>query len=90
MNQYRQMEIKYIVNENGCHICTSHCLNTDGYAIIVRGGKPQKLHRYMLEKYLGRKLKEGMNCLHKCNTPSCINPEHLYDCGSNNYNKKGE
>lgn len=69
-------EIEYYVNERGCHICTSHYINDDGYPVIHRNGERSGLHRYMYELYHGP-IPPGLEVCHKCDTPSCINPDHL-------------
>ena len=71
--------IEYEVNENGCWVCMSHCLNHDGYPVIFLDGEIRRLNRVVLERSLGRKIKEGLYALHKCNNKACINPDHLYE-----------
>lgn len=73
----RRKEITWKINENGCWICTSHKPNSSGYPGIRRNGLNLKVHRYMYEKYNGKIPKE-LHVLHKCDTPMCINPEHLF------------
>lgn len=38
-----------------------------------------QLHRKVLEFKMGRPLAPGMYACHTCDTPGCINPEHLYE-----------
>lgn len=71
MNKRRPIE--YYVNENGCHICTSHSKDKDGYIKINRDGF-WRLHRWIHWKNTGEKPEVVM---HTCDNPSCINPEHL-------------
>ena len=61
----------------------------DGYGILYLRVEKQpngsrriistRVHRWVLEKWLGRELKEGMLSCHKCNSPSCCRPDHLYE-----------
>lgn len=67
--------ITFAVNENGCHICTSHHLNRDGYATIYKAGRTQNLHRVLYEEKFGP-LGE-LVARHKCDTPTCINLKHI-------------
>lgn len=39
--------------------------------------RPVLAHRYAYEMAKGP-IPEGMNLLHKCDTPACVNPDHLY------------
>jgi len=53
--------------------------NNQGYGQIREGGLlPKKLaHRVSYELYVG-KLGDSDCVLHKCDTPSCVNPSHLF------------
>ena len=68
--------IKYIINEKGCHICTSHYKDKDGYPKIMNHSKLVNISRFIYEKYYG-KIPKGMVIRHKCDNPECINIEHL-------------
>jgi len=46
--------------------------NTDGYGFI----NGVRAHRHVLE-LVGRPVPEGLEVLHQCDTPACINPAHL-------------
>jgi hypothetical protein len=52
-------------------------LNKFGYAHIQINGKTRRLARVVLERTLGTPIPDGLNALHSCDTPACINPAHL-------------
>jgi hypothetical protein len=62
--------------KNGCFIITSHELNKDGYSEIMIRGRTLKIHRHIYEQCFGE-IPRGLVIRHKCDNPSCINPEHL-------------
>ena len=64
--------ITWEVNENNCWICTSHKKDKDGYPV----GYKRKIHRHVYEQCFGE-IPIDMVVMHKCDNPSCINPEHL-------------
>lgn len=72
----RNKEIEYVINDNGCHICTSHSKNPKGYPQIQRYKKPWVISRYLYTQKYGE-IPERMVVRHKCDNPSCINIEHL-------------
>ena len=75
-NQYARKSIEWVVNENNCFECISHHKNKDGYSKIKINGKMVFLHRYIYEECFGF-IPNDMIVRHKCDNPSCINPEHL-------------
>lgn len=76
----KKKEIQYVLNENGCHICTSHARDKQGYCHIRRDGKTYKLHRWIYEQKHGT-ITRGKVIIHTCDNPPCILIEHL-KCGS--------
>lgn len=73
----KHKKITWEVDKNGCWNCTSHTLDKDGYPRYKINGKCTRIHRIMYEKY-NSEIPEGLWVLHKCDNPTCINPEHLY------------
>lgn len=59
---------------NGCW-CWIGCRNNDGYESFRLEGKTILCHRWIYE-YFNESLNDYY-CMHKCNNPSCVNPEHL-------------
>lgn len=68
--------LKFIVNENGCWINTSHQLHHSGYHYMHYDGKKIGVHRFMYMLHKGD-IPEDMLIRHTCDTPRCGNPEHL-------------
>lgn len=70
----------YKVNDYGCWICTSHFHNKNGYYPFQYQNKKTLLHRltYCLHNNLDiHTFPTETVCRHKCDNPSCINPEHI-------------
>lgn len=67
-------EEKYIPEPNsGCWLWTSYWDNK-GYGIMSYG---RKAHRESFELYVGP-IPDGYYVCHKCDTPCCVNPNHLF------------
>lgn len=69
-------QLTYEINDSGCHVCTSHCKTKEGYTYYFYNGKLMKAHQYIYLINFG-KIPKGLLIRHKCDNPSCINPNHL-------------
>lgn len=65
-----------VVAENGCHIFTG-TKDECGYGRIGKDGRYPRVHREMWEKHYGE-IPSGLCVCHRCDTPACINPDHLF------------
>lgn len=59
-----------------CHLWTA-CLIARDYGGIQHNGKIKRAHRVAYELYVGP-IPDGMCVLHRCDTPACVNPDHLF------------
>lgn len=82
----KRKPITYVVNQNGCHICNSHHADECGYRMATIKGKYIAIHRAIYMDLHGE-LPSSVFVRHKCDNPSCINPEHL-EAGSHEDNMK--
>jgi hypothetical protein len=80
---YEWIKGKLVEENNGCKLWNG--ANLKGYGLITINGVTTKLHRFVLEQKLQRKIAENMCALHSCNNPSCCNSDHITE-GSNKEN----
>jgi len=69
----RIMAKRKIDDETGCWIYQGY-LNSDGYGRISQ----LSVHRLAFEVLGQTTIPKGMCVCHKCDTPACFNPEHLF------------
>ena len=62
-------------NANGCHIWRGS-LDSSGYGVIKVDGRGRKAHRVAFETLVGP-IPDGYCVMHQCDTPACVNVEHL-------------
>jgi HNH endonuclease len=75
MTPLERFEAKYMPEPNsGCWLWMGS-IRGQGYA--QTGVGERYAHRFSYEHYKG-KIPEGMRVLHKCDTPTCVNPDHLF------------
>ena len=73
----RRFELQHCpVPESGCWLWTG-CVNRAGYGRINVCGRVWLAHRASWLIHRGN-IPEGMQVCHKCDTPGCVNPDHLF------------
>jgi hypothetical protein len=61
---------------SGCWLWTAS-LRNDGYGQVRHQGDMDGAHRVSWRIHIGE-IPKGMQVLHRCDTPTCVNPDHLF------------
>lgn len=61
---------------SGCWLWTGG-KSGDGYGLVWRDGGPHRAHRWFYEYFVGQ-IPAGLVVCHRCDTPLCVNPAHLF------------
>lgn len=73
-----RFEDKVIPEPNsGCHIWTGCCKKPFGYGSFRSGEDVMAAHRFSWIAYRGPII-DDLCVLHRCDTPACVNPDHLF------------
>lgn len=67
---------RYVEKTDSCWLWKGR-LDKDGYGTIKDGRSTKRAHRVSFEMHF-KSLSKNKMVLHKCNNPSCVNPDHLY------------
>jgi len=70
-----EAKVEYDPN-SGCWLWTA-ALNNRGYGQFSKDGRAVQAHRFSAEAFNGA-IPEGLDVLHRCDTPACVNPAHLF------------
>lgn len=62
---------------SGCWLWLGGVSSRGGYAYVYINGESFRAHRIQWERFNGP-IPKGMLICHHCDTPSCINPDHLF------------
>jgi len=61
----------------GCWLWEGGSRGGKGYGQFNPRGKNFAAHRFSYQLHVGE-IPKGLSVLHKCDTPACVNPEHLF------------
>lgn len=72
----QKIKLDFVIDGNGCFICTSHKTGNNGYPQINYNKRPSPAHRLVYEE-MYHNIPKGLVVRHKCDNKLCVNPEHL-------------
>jgi HNH endonuclease len=72
---YQRFMAKVSLSEHGCWLWTG-AKTRDGYGKLEVDGRTVYAHRLAYEHW-HEPIGDGLRILHKCDTPECVNPDHL-------------
>ena len=76
-------EINYFIARSepnpstGCWIWQK-AKNNKGYGVCRVDGETWLAHRASMSAFIGKPVEPGLMVCHRCDTPSCVNPNHLF------------
>jgi len=70
-----RVNMHVVIDENGCHLFNGH---TDecGYGRVSKDGRLVRIHREVWKLHHPDQEITGV-IMHSCDTPNCVNPDHL-------------
>ena len=71
-----KLAIKSVTSESGCRLWVGS-VSPKGYGVLEVNKKARFTHRVAYEIAYGP-IPDGLLVCHRCDTPACINPEHLF------------
>ncbi|WP_186445743.1 HNH endonuclease signature motif containing protein [Paenibacillus cremeus] len=77
--RFKRKPIEFIIDDNGCFVCTSHYASSEESGGHIRywfDKKVSVMHKFIYNELFGE-VPEGLVVRHTCDNPKCINPEHL-------------
>lgn len=79
MSRQNVLDRYWPVPESGCWIYDGYWHPKNGYGAAPSGKRGKKLgaHRVFYAAHVGE-IPHGMFVCHKCDTPQCVNPDHLF------------
>lgn len=78
MNNLKILNKTRIDEKTKCWIWVG-AVTKQGYGRTKENGKLYLAHRLSYEVFRNRRIKQGYFICHKCDTPGCVNPEHLFE-----------
>ena len=68
--------LRFMTFGDGCMVCVSHKLNTDGYFRKQWANATEMFHRFTYRAHKGP-IPAGYEVDHLCGFRACVNPNHL-------------
>lgn len=63
--------------DNGCWIWKGST-DRDGYGLMSIDDRSRRVHRISYEVFKEEKIPFDKNACHSCDTPACVNPDHIF------------